>query len=686
MTTPENNMPAIEVARRLAELGVVETAVQVYEAALLEEGVLPLDRLEAACAVLQYGEDYKAAYDAFLDLYRDESELRGDIFGILTDAFYTPNVNKQKNLYRKNCKLLKDYPLIFRKDFLPFEELPVLFYPYDDNGVLPYYKGEDRFSEYTDIRDTQITHYFFGDAEKPVFAENIFSQYELEYLNDNVRRSEWVAKENHIYLHYTSWGEFCSYLALLDLKPLLRDQKFIFLIEEEKSLYPIDFKERFGVDYSLFTPKPLHFQEVTRLIWHTQLGAHNGGDFFNEILHGHPYMICDDSLMFYDMLETADIFYKNARKIINSKGKKAWAPDTLELFDKEVARQISHLRTVTKKDAWVAFYLGAKTRYRRFYHEGYRFVPPIMIQPHFHYANTNWMVHESGQIEIDNDNYQELLNSGILQQFKYIKTFSPLRRPTTSHAATVRFMEKHPISEQESEEREKKDGSKIVPTISDNLVTVMMNRNMMVAKSDRLFRDSRIVRFEDSKLNPTATFTALAEFLDIPYTETMTYCSNDHGKDPLGISTNVRGFDTATVYRTYDEYIDDNERAFLEYFLQEIYKAYGYEFQYYDGREMTKEEAEKLLENCTTNLDYLASSHEKYKDRIGKAENVAPEDLDKYVSDRVEQLTNRIKEIRHLVLYLQSSGASMCNSKGETLHFMKMLEPVPELMEQPLYH
>ncbi len=683
MTTPENQMSAIEVARRLAELGEAETAVQVYEAVLTEDGNQPIDRLEAACAVLQYGENYKAAYDTFLDLYCGESELRGDIFGILTDAFYTPNVNKQKNLYRKNCKLLKDYPLIFRKDFLPFEELPVLFYPYDDNGVLPYYKGEDRFSEYTDIRDTQITHYFFGDAENPVLAENIFSQYELEYLNDNVRRSEWVAKENHIYLHYTNWGEFCSYLALLDLKPLLQGQKFVFLIEEEKSLYPIDFKERFGVDYSLCTPKPLHIQEVTRLIWHTQLGSHNGGDFFNEILHGHPYMICDDSLMFYDLLETADIFYKNAKKVINSKGKKSWAPDTLALFDDEVARQISHLRTVTKKDAWVAFYLGGKSRYRRFYHEGYRFVPPIMIQPHFHHAETVWSTHESGQIQIHNNNYHELLDSGILMQFKYIKTFSPLRRPTTSHAATVRFMDRiHAYDKKEDEKKEKKT----VPIMGDNLHTVMMNRNMMAAKSDRLYRDSRIVRFEDAKLNPTATFTALARFLDIPYTKTMTYCSNDGGIDPLGISTNVRGFDTATVYRTYDEYTDDNERAFLEYFLRDIYKAYEYDFVTYDGREMTPEEEETLLEKCTTNLDYTVKTHDKYKDILGEVMGVPEEEWDTFAKEHAKETVERSKELRLLLTRLQRYGMNFCNSKGETLHFMKMLEPVPELMEQPLYH
>ena len=65
-----------------------------------------------------------------------------------------------------------------------------------------------------------------------------------------------------------------------------------------------------------------------------------------------------------------------------------------------------------------------------------------------------------------------------------------------------------------------------------------------------------LVRFEDGKLNPKATFTALADFLDLPYTESMTYCSGDERLNPESLDGNARGFDpAATVYRTYDEYL-----------------------------------------------------------------------------------------------------------------------------------
>ncbi|MFR4559769.1 MAG: hypothetical protein ACLT5P_00135 [Flavonifractor plautii] len=111
---------------------------------------------------------------------------------------------------------------------------------------------------------------------------DVYSQYHLEYLNDNVRKSEWVGRENHIYLHYTDWMTFCAYLQCLELRPLLPGKKLVFLIEGEVGQYPIDFQARFGIDYSQYPVKPVGIREVTRDLAHP-VGAHNGGDFFNEI-------------------------------------------------------------------------------------------------------------------------------------------------------------------------------------------------------------------------------------------------------------------------------------------------------------------------------------------------------------------------------------------------------------------
>ncbi|UQT46812.1 hypothetical protein M5E87_16390 [Flavonifractor plautii] len=127
------------------------------------------------------------------------------------------------------------------------------------------------------FREPIIDRYFFADLEQPVLAKDVFSQYQLEYLHDNVRKSEWVGRENHIYLHYTDWEIFAPTMPGTAAAPLRK--KLVFLIGEEIKQYPIDFKERFRIDYSKYPLRPLSYREVTRLIWHTQLAAHNGGDF-----------------------------------------------------------------------------------------------------------------------------------------------------------------------------------------------------------------------------------------------------------------------------------------------------------------------------------------------------------------------------------------------------------------------
>ena len=294
-------MTAIEIARQLAALGQSEGAIKAY-GLVLHQAQSPEEELESVLYILQNGGDYRVSYSALIGLCR-RGQFRDDCLSILTQAFYEPNVKLLKTRYENNRKLLEKYPYLFRKDFLDFEFLPLRFYPYDDNRFVPYHVGEERFGEYIDFKRPVVSRNFFKDLDRPILAENVFSQYELEYLNDCVRPSEWVGRDNHVYLHYTDWAEFCAHLQCLNLRPLLEDEKFVFLIGDEVSQYPIDFKERFGADYSQYPVKPLGVREINRLIWHTQLSTHNGGDFFNEIFDGHPNLMPLPSVMMKDVEE-----------------------------------------------------------------------------------------------------------------------------------------------------------------------------------------------------------------------------------------------------------------------------------------------------------------------------------------------------------------------------------------------
>lgn len=668
MAATENQMTAVELARRLAELGQGEQALRAYGIALTLKESSAEDRLEAACAILQYGEDYKVAYDALVDLYND-SHLREDVLNILNEAFYLPNAAQQKKQYVKNCKLLKKYPYLFRKDFLSFDELPLKFYPYDDNGVLPFSVSGERFDPYIDFNEPMIRHYFFRDLDNPVLAHDIFSQYELEYLNDNVRRSDWVAKENHIYLHYTDWGVFCAHLQCFDWKPLLEDHKFVFLIEEEEALYPIDFKDRFGIDYSQYSVKPVGIREINRIIWHTQLHSHNGGDFFNEIMAGHPNVFAEDSRIFAPLIDLLERMRQAAQDISDSRGKIGWNDAMLKNFDHAVLDELASLRHVTLKDALVSYYLGLPS-FRQHLDTSARIVPVVFFQPHFHLLQVDWSPINEGGTILTSSAIEAVRQSGLLQGFKYVKTFSPMRRVTTSHAATVRFA----WYQVETGQTVSNPNTGKPVMLSDVYGERIANQTYFVDKKDRLFADSRLVRFEDAKLNPTATFRALAEFLDIPYTESMTRCDS------------AIGFSTDAVYRTYDEFSDPNERKLLEYLLRDTYRHYGYDFHYYDGAPMTDAEVEELADQCYANYELSERSYWMGRELVGKNAALEGEALDSHIKDMMERDFAERKARLSLMIQLFQQNTTFFAPNGNPMEYMERLELDPALMEAELYH
>ena len=577
-------MDTIEIARRLAELGQTEEAQAAYSLVLQEAAERnPELELEAASYLFFSQGNYQVAYTAFVSLY-NRGFYQTELMDLMTQAFYLPNAEDQKKRYARNCAALAKYPYLFREDFPDFEALPVQFFPFNDEGYIPFFKAEHRFGAYVNFNDPVIDRYFFRDLDKPVLARDVFSQYQLEYLNDNVRKSEWVGRENHIYLHYTDWTTFCAYLQCLELRPLLSEKKLVFLMEGEIEQYPIDFHARFGIDYAQYPVRPIGIGEVTRMIWHTQLAAHNGGDFFNEIFYGHPNLLSYESIMFDNIQKAVAEVKANWRRV-------DWLTPRLR-------RQLSHMKRPTDKDFLVALFLDRQDISGSLDH-GSRIAPALFFQPHF--SNMIYDIRESelkGAPMLYSEQYEAIRTSPLFHGFRYIKTFTPMRRITTSYAASVRFM-----LDREAQGEE----VKVVP---DVLAERLVNRSFMVDQWDRLYRDSVLVRFEDGKLNPRATFTALAEFLDLPYTESMTYCSSRKGIDPESLKGNARGFDPATVYRTYDEFANDEERAFLEYFLRDAYEYYGYDFHYYQGEPVDEAWIEQKIRGFTCLDGYIEKSYQ----------------------------------------------------------------------------
>lgn len=674
-------MTAIEIARQFSALNQPQEAVRAYTLAL-HQAQAPEEELEAALYILQNGGDYKIAYTTFVDLHR-RGCFQEECLSVLTHAFYEPNVKLLKTRYENNKKLLEKYPYLFRKDFLDFEFLPMRFYPYDDNQFIPYDIRAGRFREYIDFKRPVVSRNFFKDLEKPILAEDVFSQYELEYLNDSVRPSQWIGRDNHIYLHYPNWGVFCSYLQCWNLRSLLEDEKFVFLIGDELSQYPIDFQARFGMDYSAYPVKPVGIREVNRLIWHTQLSSHNGGDFFNQIFDIHPNLLMITSVMYDSLQETL----AKIEKWLSEAGSTREAVQCLSDWSPRLVEELYLLRDRTEKDLLVGFFLqhalDYEKRHARYLDKGARIAPVLFFQPHFHNIIYQLRVDSKGRTLLESEQYESIRTSPLFRGFKYIKTFTPVRRFTTSHGATLKFMCRQRDRALSGEPQEKKV---VIPDVVSQRV---MNRSFMIDWQDRLYADSVLVRFEDGKLNPKATFTALAAFLDLPYTQTMTYCSLNGETDPEEMAGNVRGFDAATVFRDYEEFANESERTYIECFLRDAYEYCGYDFQSYDGQPMDEERAAALVDDFTTINGLMGESWRKAMEKSGLqvngkmvSDDAKEQVLDQMIDQRIKGANeNRIKNARVLL-----RGLRFVNRHGQPLHMMPKLELDPGLLEQPLYH
>ncbi|MBD5117676.1 MAG: hypothetical protein HDT37_00900 [Clostridiales bacterium] len=672
-------MNAMEIARRMAELDGREDACRAYTLALQGGGLAPEEEMEAALYILQAEGDYRVAYTCFRSLY-DRGLFREDCLNIMTQAFYAPNAKLQKSRYEKNCKALAKYPYLFRKDFLDFDALPIRFYPFDDNGYLPFHRSKERFDDYMDFDRTVISQHFFHDLENPILAKDVYSQYELEYLNDNVRPSEWVARENHIYLHYTDWGTFCAHLQILNIRALLKDKKFVFLIGDEVAQYPIDFKARFGIDYSKYPLKLPSVREVTRLIWHAQLSSHNGVNFFNEIFDWHPNLICVPSVMWDSVGEELDDFRELAIRAQTD----PHATDELSDGKQWAIRELSRIKDWTDKDLIVA-----RSMADRGYIDGLdlesRIAPVLFLQPHFGNLQFRLNIDQRGQTALESKEYADIQASPFFQGFKYIKTFTPMRRITNSYGASVRFMQK----QVEKGQQEKSESA--VAAIADALGSRVLNRGYMIDPDDRLYADSVLVRFEDGKLNPKATFTALAAFLDLPYTESMTYCSLYGERDAESYPGNDLGFSPAALYRTYDEYANDDERAFIEYFMRDAYETYGYDFMYYDGGPVDEDRVNRWLDGFTTIEHYILSAWKENvlpRARVTRSggEEASKEEVEWAREQALRFNQHGLRENWHKIAKTLLRGLRFVNKNGQPLHMMPKLELDPALLEQPLYH
>ncbi len=640
-----------------------------------------VETMAAALEVLRTGGNYKIAYNAFLELYR-AGNLREDALSAMTQAFYEPNEEELRERYQENCALLAKYPYLFRKDFPAFEDLSVRFFPYDDEGYFPFDWAGERFGDYFAPRRAVISQNFFRDLDRPILAADMYSQYELEYLRDNVRRSEDIARENHVYLHYTDWETFCAYLQVLDIAPVLLEDKAVFLIGEEIEQYPIDFKARFGIDYAKCTPRPVRLREVTRLIWHSQLSTHNGGDFFNEVFDGHPNLVTLSSVMMEGIIEAMDLVRHAVETMSLKDLKTVYRQFKLPELLQEL-HELHETRDLTDKDLMVACYL-METAAGHTLDRCARISPAIFFQPHFKNIDVSIEPVGDGKAVMRVPAYEQLLAAPMVQGFKYIKTFTPMRRVTTSYGASIKFM----YQTMDLHELVGMDFKDLPDefSVNDTSLSVyrMFNHTYKVDRADRLYTDSILVRFEDAKLNPKATFTALCAFLDLPYMQSMTYCS-ENGKE---MGRGVR-FGTGPVFRSYLQFAGGAEQWLFEFLFRDAYRQYGYDPIYYKGKPVSEAKVEVLTSRFAVLEFHMRELRRRLYKEVKLAKGVPAPETESLTLSEAKRIDDDIlvhRRLRAETVKLLLQEPCFVSPRGRPLEMMPMLRLDEALLEQPLYH
>lgn len=590
----------------------------------------------------------------------------------LTVGFWQPNLEEMESTFRKNVAALENYPFLLTKEFTAPTENSRLLFPLTDSLFYCFDQQRNALCPLI-VESERETQYFFKELDHPLFVESEYNLHNLRFLRDNVRRSEDFAGDNHIYLHYEDANAFSVLLYYSDMEDLCGDEKFVFLIGDEKDLYPLDFKTRFGKDYAACRSKEISVSEIKRIIFGWKITNIAGTSFLAEIMDYHPdlmtmpegvmYSFADlyagqlrgktlsEAVSFLKKLPDGDSRKSGIMRMVRNNSEQL-SKSVREEFNRVSAEEFltvleSVLAEIPRPSAreWLT---GLFLAFSRCHGRSFgRVIPALFLYPHddmFYLAGVN-----RDRVSF----YLDLVGS-----YPYHKVIAVIRNPVTHAGAVANYMTVgHPKA------RNARGEIQLDPFYCVTFGSILP-KDYYFPLQHPLRESIQIVRFEDLKLNPKAAIASMAEFLNIPITQSLfhtTWC----GLEKDGISTEntaFAGFDPAPVYKTYDQYLSVFDKYRLELLLRYVIEAYGYRAKYYDGQQFSYEEIVKMME-----LPFLFES----------IKTVVPPEKKRSSRERGMQFIKFAAAIQTFPF----------NVNGGTEQFAPLpwLRPKEELLEQPLY-
>lgn len=543
--------------------------------------------IQEAISLFDSGE-YKEAFEGFAGIYNDSNDPqeRVNIMSILQEAYYQPNEFELRECYEKNRNALAKYPYIWGDKLAEFSSLSFLLFPTSEESYYLYDKITDQFIGMYDGTTRHQMRYFFENLDHALKVEDEDNLYNLTFLFDNVRRSEDVAMDNHIYLLYSSWEPLQRVMQVGDLSPVLKYKKFVFLEGEHQYRYPVDFKTEFGIDYDSMEPQKLRIDEMKRICYWWKRG-YSGSSFSLNVLNQNSHIIMKEIWMF--LLKTEingkPLFLTHQLKDVTSDVNKTYSMQELkDLFENKSVK----LHWIAYSDFWKwwehRYTLAMKVTLPQFLRayfiylyekqkpkENPRIVPTFLFEPHL------------------ND---QTIFTPIVLTFPYRTVMNCIRDPIQTAGRIYQ-----------------REGNIFI--YSDYALTLNMHKDLKV--------DYYVHRFEDLKLYPKETALMLCRILNIPFEDNM--LSSSYSEEEI-IRQNkngnlektgklITGFDLTPLYRQVDDVFSEFDQIRLRIFYDFILRHYGYPRFNFDECPMNDQDIYFLLKfpfRCEA--DYVAREKE----------------------------------------------------------------------------
>lgn len=502
------------------------------------------------------GGDLQEGFAELADAYEGGEDAPA-IIEDLKQGFWEPNLAEMEKNFEDNVAFLSQYPFLLSKKFIAPRENRYLLFPLTEDLFYRFDPKAQRFAP-MEIGADRETRYFFEDLDQPLFVSDEYNFYNLRFLRDNVRRSEDFAGDNHIYLHYEDAEAFSLLLYCGGLAELCREEKFVFLIGSEERLYPLDFKARFGIDYSTMEPQKLRIEEMQRICFWYKRG-YSGTLFGLNLLDHNCYvsMRYGADLFYYSSIKGCPFYRTNLPEEIMKRTKKVykiqdikglyhnpdiqWGVEDFSAFIQWL--EASAIHSFTLPELFRAYFIYKYHRDKP--HMNPRIVPLILWEPHIN--------------DLD-------IHDPLILDFPYRTVLNSVRDPIRTVGRIYQ-----------------REGSIFITQ------TLAIGYSM----SQELRRDYYGYRLEDAKLHPVETCKALCQVLNIPYDPNM--LNDDEEREGINGEAPVRGFDTAPLHRNVDAVLSPFDQCRLQIFFDSMLRHYGYPTFDFEECPMTDSDVEFLF-------------------------------------------------------------------------------------------